>query len=105
MDNDGNKIDVPGFPKTYEIAAPPIVDSEPQKGSVDHAAITQELVPIRITGEQFEKIRLADQMTFNLIIDLKDGESPMRVTPQDFFGVQVGVYVKSNLDSGIFNEF
>jgi len=105
LDGDENKIDVPGFPKTYEIDAPPIVASGTQRGSVDHAAVGVQILRIELTGEQFEKIRLADQMTFNLIVDLKDGESPMRVTPQDFFGVQVGVYVKSNLDSSIINAF
>jgi|GEM_PF-6372706 len=101
LDKDGNRIDVPNFEIDERIQAPPTNAD----GTANHAAVQRQIVAIEINDEQFEKIRFADQMVFRMHADLMDHpESHIRITANDFFRIQVGVFVKGDLNTGMFNN-
>jgi len=101
LDKDGNNIDIPGFVMSYRIYAPP---TNPN-GTVNHAAVAPRDLYIRLNEEQYDRFRLVDQIVYHLHADLKNlPDSHIRITPDDFFSVHVGVLLRGDLHTGMFNQ-
>jgi hypothetical protein len=92
LDSNGLNINTDLAGKDYVINAPGIAVD----GKVDPPKIAAQTIKVNVSKTQFEALKKAKSVIFNVTADGKDSSTSIHFTTNDSFVVRLGVFVKGN---------
>ena len=92
LDSNGLNINTDLAGKYYVINAPGIAVD----GKVDPSKIAAQTIKVNVSKTQFEALKKAKSVIFNVAADGKDSSTAIHFTTTDSFVVRLGVFVKGN---------
>lgn len=100
LDSNGAKINTTLDDQNYPINAPTIDAA----GKVVVSSIVPQTIKINVSKAQFEDLKKAKSVIFNVTADGKDSSTAIHFTTDDSFIVRLGVFVKGNTVRNLSNN-
>jgi hypothetical protein len=100
LDSNGAKINTTLDDTSYVINAPTIASD----GKVVVSSIAAQIIKVNVSKTQFEDLKKAKSVMFNVTADGKDSSTAIHFTTTDSFVVRLGVFVKGNTVRNLSNN-
>jgi len=100
LDSNGAKINTDLANQNYAINAPTIDAA----GKVVVSSIVAQTIKINVSKAQFEDLKKAKSVIFNIAAEGKDSSTAIHFTTNDSFVVRLGVFVKGNTVRNLSNN-
>lgn len=100
LDSNGIKINTALDDQNYPINAPTIDAA----GKVVVSSIVAQTIKVNVSKAQFEDLKKAKSVIFNVTADGKDSSTAIHFTTDDSFIVRLGVFVKGNTVRNLSNN-
>lgn len=100
LDSNGAKINTTLDDQNYPINAPTIDAA----GKVVVSSIVPQTIKINVSKAQFEDLKKAKSVIFNIAAEGKDSSTAIHFTTDDSFIVRLGVFVKGNTVRNLSNN-